>query len=159
MSIESNVEMISGAELAHRNNVDRLSSLYRSELAAANTYALALQHERLHPWGFVLRRQHAVHQERLAVIAERIVAIGGKVPVSSGAWGTFTRIVEDAAASISPELALAVLEEEEDSLEIEYERALDVIDSESQLLVAERLLPAQRVTHYVVRRAHESAAA
>jgi hypothetical protein len=158
MTIESSVDLVATAETAHRNIVDRLCSLYRSEFAAANTYALALQHESLHPWGFVLRRQHAVHQERLGVLAERIRSVGAAVPTTSGAWGTFTRIVEDTAASISSELALAVLEEEEDSLELEYERALEVLDSESQLLVSERLLPAQRVTHYVVRRAHESAA-
>ncbi|CAN5580515.1 hypothetical protein BH09MYX1_BH09MYX1_63560 [soil metagenome] len=147
---EANVELA--------NSIEQLSSLYRGELAAVQTYVSALCHASLGRYGDVLRRQKRVHEERVSSLSARLRDLGAKAPASSGAWGTFVRLVEDAAATFSPEMALAVLEEEEDSLAHNYRAAVPMLDDQSRTLVLERLLPAQNVTHYVVRRVHETAA-
>ncbi|CAN5160454.1 hypothetical protein BH09MYX1_BH09MYX1_07120 [soil metagenome] len=144
---------------AQARTLQQMASLYRSELAAMETYTRALCHASLVRYTNVLQRQKRVHQERVTALSTRLQDLGAPLPASSGAWGTFVRITEEAAASFSPELALAVLEEEEDTLARDYLGSLEFIDATSRTLVSERLLPAQNVTHHVVRRIHEDSAA
>jgi len=141
-----------------RGALAQLSSLYRSELAATQTYTVALYHESLAFYGSVLRRQRRVHEERLAALGERFIDLGEKAPDSSGAWGTFVRLIEDVAAGLTPEMALAVLAEEEETLANDYVGSLELLDTLSSNLVAERLLPGQNVTVRVIRRTHERSA-
>ncbi|CAN5716682.1 hypothetical protein BH09MYX1_BH09MYX1_00090 [soil metagenome] len=137
----------------------QLAGLYRSELAAVQTYDVALCHASLAKYAEDLRKQKHLHEARVAALLQRLHDVGTPVPASSGAWGTFARLVEEAAASFSPEMALAVLEEEEDTLARDYTGALDVLDPSSKALVADQLLPAQTATHGAVRRMHEIAGA
>ena len=144
---------------AHRRAVARLASLYRSELAATQTYTSALCHESLAFYAAVLRRQKRAHEERLAALAERFPDLGERPPESAGAWGAFIRLVEDFAASVTPEMALAVLAEEEGMLAADYVGSLEILDPASRAVVIEHLLPGQNVTARVVRRIHEQSAA
>lgn len=139
--------------------IARLCSLYRSELAAAQTYDVALCHASLLTYGEVLRQTKHAHEARVAALWRRIRELGGEAPPSSGAWGTFLRLAEDVSATVSPEMALAVLEEEEDTLVRDYVGSLELLDPTSRELVDEGLLPAQTRTQRAVRHLHELAAA
>lgn len=139
--------------------VVQLLSLYRSELAATQTYTIALGHESLAFYSAVLRRQKRVHEERLAALAERLLDLHERPPASSGAWGTFVRLVADFTAGATPTLALAVLAEEEETLANDYVGSLSILDAASCNVVVERLLPGQNVTLRVIRRIHDQSAA
>lgn len=156
--MSSHVDLAGSRTITREGSLAQLSSLYRSELAARETYDLALGHAALSRYGGVLRRQKRVHGERLAVLGARLRDLATRPPESSGAWGTFARAVEDTAAAVSSTAALAVLALEEETLANDYLASLAVLDATSCNLVAERLLPAQNVTLLVIRRIHRQSA-
>lgn len=149
------VELARSRPITREGTVARLSALCRSELAATETYEIALAHVALARYGDVLRRQKRVHAERLAMLAVRLRELGAVPPESSGAWGTFARKVEEVAAAVDAEFALGVLVDEEERLAGDYTGSLAVLDATSCNLVAERLLSAQNVTLLVLRRIRE----
>jgi hypothetical protein len=155
----SQVDLERSRTITREGTVAQLSSLYRSELAARETYELALCHVALARYGDVLRRQKRVHADRLAVLGARLRDIAAQPPESSGAWGTFARTAEQTAAAVSEGVALGVLALEEEALANDYVASLAVLDPISCNLVAERLLPAQNVTLLVIRRIHRPSAA
>jgi len=152
--MSSHVDLARPRTVTREGTLAQLSSLYRSELAARETYEVALVHAALARYGDVLRRQKRVHAERLAVLGARLRDLAALPPESSGAWGTFARTVEQTAAAVGQETALGVLALEEEALANDYVASLTVLDAISCNLVAERLLPAQNVTLLVIRRIH-----
>ena len=154
----SQVDLERSRTITREGAVAQLSSLFRAELAARETYDIALGHSALSRYGDVLRRQKRVHGERVAVLGARLHDLAVRPPESSGAWGTFARAVEDTGAAVSTGMALAVLALEEETLANDYAASLAVLDATSCNLVAERLLPAQNVTLLVIRRIHRQSA-
>ena len=131
--------------------IDRLSSFCRGEISAVETYDQVLNSGALVRHGQELRLCRSSHEARVELLAGRISALGGMPPASSGAWGTFARAVEGAAAAIGERAAILALEEGEDHGLNEYRVHATELDADSQTLVIQRLLPAQLETHRIVR--------
>jgi len=92
----------------------------------------------------------ASHQQRVMMLREAIIALGGTPSTSSGPWGAFAKAVEGTAKVFGDKAAIAALEEGEDHGLKDYKRDLDDtdLDPQARRIVADQLLPAQQQTHF-----------
>jgi uncharacterized protein (TIGR02284 family) len=126
--------------------IDALNSLLKGEISAAETYRQAIQKlddERL----YQLRENLDSHSERVGILRDRIIDLGGEPAQGSGLWGAFTRLLEGGAKLFGRDAAIAALEQGEDIGVADYAKCLRDLDADSRALVESRLLPAQQRTH------------
>ncbi|MCW5802032.1 MAG: DUF2383 domain-containing protein [Deltaproteobacteria bacterium] len=133
-----------------KSSVDQLNSFLRGEIAAVETYRMALAkieemdatHDQL------ITNLHS-HEDRVGILEEAIRAIGGEPATSSGPWGVFVRSIEGGAQLFGRRATLAVLEEGEDHGLVDYREDLDddELDAGTKRVVRDTLLPAQQLTH------------
>ena len=135
-----------------KSSVDQLKSFCRGELSAVETYNKAMEAAWDTTVLTVLQRNLTSHQTRVKLLRSRILELGGEPPTSSGAWGTFAKVVEGAAAAFGEKPALSVLEEGEDRGLKEYRGDLASLDVDSQILVRDVILPHQQETHRAMSR-------
>jgi len=127
--------------------VEQLKSFCRGEMAAVDTYHRAIEVTR-QAWVLdELRENMRVHEEHVHLLKQRIVELGGSPPESAGPWGAFANMVEDVAAAIGENAALAILEEGERHGLADYKTDLSNLDSLSLRLVEGLILPQQVRTH------------
>jgi len=124
-----------------------LADFCKEELAAVETYKKALTLMPLHRHTDLLARCYASHQNRANELRERIVALGGKPPNAPGAWGSLVPTLTSAAAAVSENLAVSMLEEAEDRGERRYREHVQELDPASRAFVDERIVPGQASTH------------
>ena len=141
-------EHLEGA--ARAQGVDRLESFCRGEMSAVQTYAKAISAASLRQVSDILQSCHASHEERASALADRILEMGGRVPESTGVWGSLLPLIEGAAAAISAKMAIAVLEEGEDRLLKEYRDQLGRLDLQTRNFVNQHILPGQIRTHEAI---------
>ena len=128
-------------------SVDQLKSFCRGEMSAVETYRQAIAPAQ-EEWVLrALNRCMTSHEERVRLLSQRIMELGGAPPESSGAWGMFAKAVEGVAAASGEASAIAVLEQGEDHGLADYRSDLDNLDSESHRLVRDHILPRQIETH------------
>jgi hypothetical protein len=130
------------------SNVDHLNSFLRGEIAAVETYRMAL--EKLERGGIArveLESCLRSHEQRVTLLSDAIRQLGGQPADSSGAWGTFAKAVEGGAKAFGDKAAIAALEEGEDHGLADYRRDLDDLDAIARRLVEAQLLPKQIETH------------
>ena len=133
--------------MAKKSSVDQLNSFLRGELAAVETYRLALDKlDPSSPARVELDLNMSSHQERVAMLSDAIIMLGGKPATSSGPWGTFAKAVEGSARVFGDKAAVSALEEGEDHGLKDYKRDQG-LDGEAQRIVADVLLPEQQQTH------------
>jgi uncharacterized protein (TIGR02284 family) len=137
--------------MATKTNIDELNKLLRGELSAVETYQMAL--DKLDPASTArteLSSCMASHQQRVMMLRDAIVALGGTPVSSSGPWGAFAKAVEGTAKVFGDKAAIAALEEGEDHGLKDYKRELDDtdLDPQARRIVADQLLPAQQQTHF-----------
>ena len=132
------------------DTVARLAALCRGEISAVETYNQALDSGVLARFADQLRLCQSSHQSRADILRRQIAALGGMPPVSSGAWGSFVKMVEGAATALGEKAAIAVLEQGEDHGLKDYRSRTGELDLGSQALVREHLLPQQVETHRIV---------
>jgi demethoxyubiquinone hydroxylase (CLK1/Coq7/Cat5 family) len=126
--------------------IDALNSLLKGEISATETYLQAIQKlndERL----YQLRENLDSHRERVGILRDRIIVLGGEPAQGSGLWGAFTRLLEGGAKLFGKDAAIAALEQGEDIGLADYAKYLRDLDADSRALVEGRLLPAQQRTH------------
>ncbi len=136
----------------NNQTVWQLRSFCRGELAAAEAYTTALSHDVLSPYASVLRGCQASHATRANILRGRIEELGGSAPTSSGAWGAFVDVIEEAAADLGVHAALRALEEGESHGLRDYHADLKNVDDDTQSFIWREILPGQLET----RRAIES---
>lgn len=139
--------------------INHLNSFLRGELAAAETYRLALDSLELSPHRPTLVQCSRSHEERARLLTEAILGRGGEPADSSGAWGSLVRMIERGAASISESAAIAVLEEGEDHGRDDYLRDLDELEPTARQLIEFTILPEQRRTHDTIKAVKRALAA
>jgi hypothetical protein len=131
-----------------KSSVEQLNSFLRGEMAAVETYQQAI--EKLEAFS-TSRDQLLVnlksHQDRVMMLRDAIVQLGGTPAEGSGPWGSFAKIVEGGAKAFGEKAAVAALEEGEDHGLADYKRGLDDLDPQSRSLVTGKLLPEQELTH------------
>ncbi len=130
--------------------IKALGSLLRGELAAVETYGLAIDH-----FGTdappELAQCRDSHAQRVTLLRDRICQMGGIPDAHSGTWGRFVHIVERGAQLIGRKSALAALEEGEAIGLAAYTDRLDDFDDESRAMVELKLLPDQQATRDILR--------
>jgi len=131
-------------------SVTKLNSLLRGEISAVETYRQALAKVSVPTAKNELAECERSHEQRVLKLKDRVLALGGKPAEGSGAWGTFTKLIEGGAAALGDKAAIAALEEGEDRGLADYRNAMqdgETLDTESRSLVEQELLPAQMRTH------------
>ena len=128
------------------NEVAVLQSLLRSELSSVETYEQALKKVGNEHGSADIRLIEANHSKAVDHLRHLINQKGAEPETSSGAWGTFAKVIEGAATLISSTASLKVLKEGEENGVKNYEKALadSSLDEHSQALIRDTLLPAQR---------------
>lgn len=133
-------------QLETERSLKALQTLLRGEVAAAETYELAvtkLSADAPPDLAICLNS----HQKRIEQLTVRIFELGGRPEDSSGLWGAFVRLIESGAALLGRQAAIGSLEEGEDHGLAEYRERLEDLDPESRRLVEAELLPEQLRTH------------
>jgi hypothetical protein len=131
-----------------KSNIEQLNSFLRGEISAVETYRLAL--DKLDPDSparIELQDVMSSHNNRVSMLREAIVMLGGEPAETSGPWGTFAKLVEGSARIFGDRVAIAALEEGEDHGLEDYKDDLDKLDGEPRDLVTDQLLPQQQATH------------
>lgn len=129
------------------SRLDLLSDFCKEELAAVHTYEKALVLAPLQKHSDVLGRCYASHARRAHLLQQRILMQGGKPPDGPGVWSSLVTVLETAAASISENLAILLLEEAEDRGVRRYRERLDSLDLANREFMIEWIVPAQNMTH------------
>lgn len=131
-----------------KSSVEQLNSFLRGEMSAVETYQQAI--DKLETFS-TSRDQLLVnlksHQDRVMMLRDAIIQLGGTPAEGSGPWGAFAKVVEGGAKAFGEKAAVAALEEGEDHGLADYKRGLDDLDPESRTLVMSKLLPEQELTH------------
>lgn len=129
------------------SNVTKLQELVRGEMSAVETYELALKsvnHVGLHR---TLQEILVSHEKRIPQLREKIIALGGEAPTSSGVWGTFAKVFQAGADLLGDRAAIAALEEGEDRGVALYDGDMAGFDAGTRRLIDVELAPEQRRTH------------
>ena len=127
--------------------VRQLNSLLRGEISAAETYRMAIDKlvDGDHATDAALLKQMQEDHGRAAQhLRERIRALGGEASDSSGAWGAWAQTVQGTMNLFGDTSALKGLKEGEEHGLKDYEEALDDVDTTSQQLIQNQLIPAQQ---------------
>jgi hypothetical protein len=140
------------AAAAKHTDVDQLNTFLRAELAAVETYKLALDNLE-HPSKARTQLESCLqsHQQRVSLLRAAIAQQHG-VPVDHGppAWEGLVRVVEGLADDIGDKATVAALEQgEEHGLE-DYRVDLTRLAASSQQLVQMQLLPKQVQSHHAI---------
>jgi hypothetical protein len=134
--------------MATKSSIDQLNTYLRGEMAAVETYHLALRAlDEISTARDELLINLKSHQDRVASLQDAIIDAGGMPATSSGPWGTLAKAAEGTAEALGEKAAIAVLEEGEDHGLADYQDDLDKLDPETRYLVAHELLPQQQITH------------
>ena len=131
---------------ATKEGIAVLNSLLRGELAATETYQQALAKLEDDPGAERLRQMHADHRTAANTLRQHVHECGGKPDQSSGAWGTWAKIVEGTAKVFGNKAALKALKEGEEHGVKDYEAALEntALAPECRSLIQSQLLPQTR---------------
>lgn len=110
------------------------------------TYAQCIEKLATSRFASELTALRASHAARVATLTSRITERGGEPDTTSGAWGSFAKLVEAGAAAFGERAAISALEEGEDHGKKLYSD-LDDLSAELQAFVRAELLPEQQRTH------------
>jgi hypothetical protein len=134
--------------MAQKSSIDQLNSFLRGELSAVETYRLAIgKLENTSAARADLELNMQSHQERITMLRDAILLLGGTPSTSSGPWGVFAKAVEGSARVFGEKAAVSALEEGEDHGLADYKRDAGELEGEAKRIVASELLPQQRQTH------------
>ncbi len=132
------------------SSVDQLNSFLRGELSAVETYRMAIDKlDAASPHRTELMSNLMSHQDRVQLLRDAIIQLGGTPAEGSGPWGVFAKTVEGGARVLGDKVAISVLEQGEDHGLADYKRDCDDedLDFTARSLVRDRLIPQQQMTH------------
>jgi len=133
-----------------QKNVEQLNSFLRGEVSAVETYRQALEaikSPKSPAYGAKLAACKQSHEQRVAILTEEIRRLGGTPATSSGAWGSFVKLVEGGAAALGESAAIAALEEGEDHGNADYKRVISKLEPAVRTVIEQKVLPLQLRSH------------
>jgi demethoxyubiquinone hydroxylase (CLK1/Coq7/Cat5 family) len=130
-----------------QKNVEQLNSFLRGEISAVETYRQALDALKSSSYGSQIAECKQSHEQRVAILTEEIRRLGGTPAQSSGAWGSFVKLIEGGAAALGEKAAIAALEEGEDHGNADYKRDVTKLDPPVRSVIEQRVLPLQLRSH------------
>ena len=130
--------------------VDQLNSFLRGEIAAAETYRMAIgkiaksdRDSEAHSVGLLQGIQEE-HQRAISAIRDRIKEMGGEASDSSGAWGAWATSVQGTMNLFGDASALKGLKEGEEHGLKDYQSGHDNVDASTRQLIQNQMIPAQQ---------------
>jgi uncharacterized protein (TIGR02284 family) len=129
-------------------DIEKLNSFLRGERSAVETYNQAI--EKLDDEPSIqqtLRSLRDSHSTRVRELSSRILTLGGKPDETSGAWGSFAKLVEGSAKLFGKAAAIGALEEGEDHGKRLYADNLDELSEGTKQFITSQIMPEQRRTH------------
>jgi hypothetical protein len=135
-----------------------LNKFLRGELSAVETYRQAIERLSASPFADDLLENKRSHEQRVQMLRSQVLRLGGKCAESSGAWGSFAKLVEGSAKVLGEKAAIAALEEGEDhGLKLYRSNSdIDKLDLATRDFVERSLLPEQERTHRATSRIKHS---
>jgi hypothetical protein len=131
-----------------KSNIHQMNSYLRGEISAVETYKMALEKiDYTSPLRADVEANLRSHEERVVMLRDCILQLGGDPATSSGPWGVFAKAVEGTARTMGDKMAISALEEGEDHGVADYKRGLDDLDPDSRVLVTSQLMPLQQQSH------------
>lgn len=123
----------------------KLQALLRGEIAAAETYAQALERTS-GDHNDLLRAAQEDHGTAIRYFHKQLKTQGAEADMSSGIWGVFAKTVEGSALMVSDRLALQALRQGEAHGLRKYESAaLDTtLPHDARRYLMDELIPQQR---------------
>ena len=125
------------------DTTDTLNSLLRGEISAVETYRQAEEKFKGETEASHLRQVASEHQQAVSQLRQHVHTKGGDAADTSGAWGTFAKLIEGGAKLFGKTAALKALKEGEEHGVSSYESALKdkTLPAECQTLIRDTLLP------------------
>ena len=156
MRIESDVTKTGAVDADAVTGI--LNKFLRGELSAVETYKQALDRLATSSFAVDLTENKRSHEQRVEMLRNQIVRLGGSPSDSSGPWGGFAKLVEAGAKLFGERSAIAALEEGEDHGLKLYRNNSDVtrLDLATRDFVERSLLPEQERTHRTTSRLKHS---
>jgi demethoxyubiquinone hydroxylase (CLK1/Coq7/Cat5 family) len=130
-----------------QKNVEQLNSFLRGEISAVETYRQALEALKSPTYRSKIAECKQSHEQRVAILTEEIRRLGGTPAQSSGAWGSFVKLVEGGAAALGENAAITALEEGEDHGNSDYKRDIAKLDAGVRAVIEQRVMPLQLRSH------------
>jgi bacterioferritin (cytochrome b1) len=127
--------------------IDTLNSLLRDELAAVESYDVALHDRSAFSGKTELSRCQRSHEVRADILRDKIVSLGGQPATTSGLTGKWSKLVETGAAAIGDDLAIRVLEQGEDHVLRDYRRSVSNVDPDVREFLERLIVPEEENTH------------
>lgn len=128
--------------------VPHLNSLLRGEIAAAETYRMAIDKVAGSESGSkevgLLREIQEEHGRAAQAVRDRIRELGGEAADSSGAWGVWAKTVQGTMNLFGDASSLKALKEGEEHGLKDYHDATLSLDATSKQLVQNQLIPQQQ---------------
>jgi hypothetical protein len=123
--------------------IEGLNALLRGEMAAVETYDLALARFEDHPFHGDLRTIRHHHETAVSVLRDHVRNLGGESAEASGPCGEFATLVAGAAGRIGPQAVLTALRQVEEQGVNEFEQVLqrDELPQECRFAIRAELLP------------------
>lgn len=131
---------------APTNSIDQLNSFLRGEIAAAETYRMAIDKfttENACDSVGLLTSIQEEHARASQALRDRIRELGGDAADSSGTWGAWAKFVQATSQLFGVTSALKGLKEGEEHGLKDYEGGISDLDESSAELVQNQLIPAQ----------------
>lgn len=129
-------------------DIEKLNSFLRGERSAVETYNQAIdKFDDEHAMRQNLQTLRDSHSARVNELSSRIRALGGKPDETSGAWGSFAKLVEGGAKIFGKSAAIAALEEGEDHGKRLYADDMDELGADTQAFIRSQIMPEQHRTH------------
>ena len=90
-------------------DIEQLNNLLEGEISAVETYTQCI--DELDDASMVAQLHHLKrsHEERRGALQRRIEMLGGQPAQSSGAWGSFAKLVEGGATTLGTKAAVSAL--------------------------------------------------
>jgi Domain of unknown function (DUF2383) len=131
------------------HNVNTIEKLLKDELSATETYQKALEELKFPGGQFMtnsLMPMFGDHKAAVSMLQEQIVKLGGTPHKSSGAWGSWPKLILEDASLLGKRSAVKVLLEGEKTAEADYAEALKDtgLSAEIRSLIETNLLPTQQ---------------
>lgn len=131
----------------NEQTVEDLNHLLEGELSAVAAYKSAIAKVKDPVINRVLEQNRDSHTQRTNKLRTLIKKLGAVPNENDGAWGSFAKLVANAATSMGEKATIAALEEGEDLGSNEYEWRLLNMHGDHRNIVKEELLPEQQRTH------------
>lgn len=136
-------------------DIKQLNSMLRGELSAVETYRQCIDKMDEPTVKQQLATLRCSHVTRATKLSNRVRQLGGEPEQSSGAWGTFAKLVEGGAKALGKTAAISALEEGEDHGKKVYDE-LNALTPSTRAFVQTELVPEQHRTHDALNRIQQT---